>query len=408
MKGIKKIDVIRPRSLRAIIGPSGTLRRIIKNRDYFLGRGYDIEIFTHDNIYHGTNLPPVKKIQKSNNSVLFKIKAKIRALASKSYLLGIFYVKKDYKSVQKLVDYYFTLKREPDIVVFHSVFECYQFLKQNKRDCKTVCFFHTEGIPFKMTLYWFPKLKNSKFFRKLFNMEQYVAENTDKLIFITHIGQKNFLKYHPEVNKEKTAVILNGIEDFSNIEKQNINTIDKWTNAKYHICCVGTITPRKGQRIIVEALANMNTKLLKDVFVTFIGEGPDRIALEQFAKANGIYENIKFMGTVDNTEVHKYLYQANIFILMSNNEGLPISIIEAMRAGLPVISTRISGIPELVSPNKNGVLIDPEVQQLTDVLNHLTDYDWDGMGKHSRQRFEKEFTFDRMKKEYCDVLDTLK
>ena len=190
---MKKVDIIRPRSLRAIIGPSGTLRRILKNRSYFLQRGYDIEIFTHDNIYHGTNLPPIKQVEKSNESILFKIKAKLRDLASKSYILGVFYVKKDYKHVKKLVNYYFSLNRKPDIVAFHSVFECYQFLRKNKRDCKVVCFFHSEGIPFKMILYWFPKLKNSKFFKKLYNMEQYVAENTDKLIFITHIGQKNFL-----------------------------------------------------------------------------------------------------------------------------------------------------------------------------------------------------------------------
>lgn len=80
---------------------------------------------------------------------------------------------------------------------------------------------------------------------------------------------------------------------------------------------------------------------------------------------------------------------------MSNNEGLPISIIEAMRTGLPVISTKISGIPELV--DINGILIDPNVEQLTTIFDHMDEYDWNVMGKRSRERWKKDFTFDRMK-----------
>ena len=90
---------------------------------------------------------------------------------------------------------------------------------------------------------------------------------------------------------------------------------------------------------------------------------------------------------------------------MSNNEGLPISIIEAMRAGLPIVSTRISGIPELISDN--GLLLDPDVAQLTEIFNHIDEYDWKEMGVKSRKRWENEFTFDRMKKQYCDMLDSL-
>lgn len=408
MKSIRKVDVIRPRSLRAIIGPSGTLRRIIKNREYFLSRGYDFEVFTHDNIYYGTNLPPVvNKIQNNKISVRLKITSKIRQLAKRSYFLSKLYVKKELNHIQKLVNYYLTLNRAPDIVAFHSVFECYQFLKLNKKNCKVVCFFHSDGIPFKMTLYWFPRLKNTRFFSKLYEMEHFVAENADKLIFITHIGQSNFLKHHKGIQNEKTSVTLNGIEDFSEEEKYNINNLRNWTTAKYHLCCVGTITPRKGQRIIVEALKNTNKLLLKDIFVTFIGDGPERISLEKTIVNNHLSEHTRFVGSIDNSEVYKYLHQSTIFILMSNNEGLPISIIEAMREGLPIIATRISGIPELVEEGGNGILINPDANELTNIFNNINNYNWSEMGENSRKRFEKEFTFSRMSREYCDALDTL-
>ena len=93
---------------------------------------------------------------------------------------------------------------------------------------------------------------------------------------------------------------------------------------------------------------------------------------------------------------------------MSNNEGLPISIIEAMRAGLPVISTNVSGIPEQIEPLYNGLLIEPSVDELVKVLNNLPQYDWKSMGENSRKRFEKEFTFKQMMNSYCDMLDQQK
>ena len=91
---------------------------------------------------------------------------------------------------------------------------------------------------------------------------------------------------------------------------------------------------------------------------------------------------------------------------MSKNEGLPISIIEAMRAGLPVISTKISGIPELVDKT-NGILVNPDTEELKIVFNNIFRYNWSEMGHCSLVSFENEFTFEMMEKEYCDMLDSM-
>ena len=89
---------------------------------------------------------------------------------------------------------------------------------------------------------------------------------------------------------------------------------------------------------------------------------------------------------------------------MSQLEGLPISIIEALRSGLPIISTNISGIPELLR-NDNGVLIDPDIDQLVTVLENLDDYNWDSMGKRSRELFESYYSFKRMRTNYLQMLN---
>ena len=99
--------------------------------------------------------------------------------------------------------------------------------------------------------------------------------------------------------------------------------------------------------------------------------------------------------------------EQNIYILMSQNEGLPISIIEAMRAGLPVISTKVAGIPEIVKEGYNGLLLQPSTEELVPILENLDKYDWKDMGNNSRKRFEDELTFDRMRKAFCDMFDSI-
>lgn len=178
-------------------------------------------------------------------------------------------------------------------------------------------------------------------------------------------------------------------------------------NFKYRLISTGTICERKGQYIVIEALTKINKDILENIHVTFLGGGSQLYALKSFVKKNNLTNHVTFEGSVPKEIVYKYLRQSNIYILMSNNEGLPISIIEAMRSELPIISTKVAGIPELVSNNYNGLLIEPNVFQLTELLNNIEKYDWEMMGKNSRIRFENEFTFDKMREAYCNMLDSL-
>ena len=173
----------------------------------------------------------------------------------------------------------------------------------------------------------------------------------------------------------------------------------------YRLCCTGSINARKGQRLIIEALKNIPKDILKEIHIDFIGDGSDRIPLEMMVKDNELEKHVSFLGLIPNNEVYKYLANNNIFILMSKNEGLPISIIEAMRESMAIISTEVSGIPELVKTGYNGILLNPNTEELIDLLKRLNNYDWIQMGLNSRRRFEKEFTFDRMSLEFCKMYD---
>lgn len=412
-KELKTVDIIRPGSLSAIIGPVGTLKRILKNREYFHSRGYDVSLFTSDSLQVGPIIDPPtttnQKVVSKKSIIRRRIVSIIKMNARKNLWIAKWYIEKRHKQTEKLVDYYLSLNRTPDIIEFHSDYECQMYLKKRKdKKAKTVMFLHTDGIPFKMMLQYYPCLEGSKYFQKLSNDFAWTVSNADRIVFIARIGQSNFIKYFPNRSMNDTSVILNGIDDLSVEQKQEVNDIKqslKDSVFKYRLCCTGTINNRKGHRIIIEAMHQMNKDLLKQVHVDFVGEGSERPVLEKLVKDYGLEENISFLGLIPNVDVYRCLAKNNIYILMSKNEGLPISIIEAMRAGLPIISTQISGIPELVDDGFNGFLLNPNVDELTDLLNKLPEYNWAEMGSNSRNRFVEEFTFERMGKEFCDMFD---
>lgn len=395
---MKKVDVICPVYINATIGPTGTLRRLLANKDYLIERGYEIEIFTYDYLVSKGNAREV------DFSKGLSRRSQMKEWIKKSRLMSMLFVMRNQMNARRLVKLYAGLNRNPDIVVFHETNACYAYLKKVETTAKKVCFFHTDGKRWEMFLKSYPKLKNSCFLRFLDKQIEYIINNLDRFVFIANIGRENFLKENPSIKKEQTICFHNGIEDKPIIISQDQSSIKEF---KYRLCCTGTICKRKGQYLIIEALRLLDKKVLSNIHLSLFGGGPDLISLQKKVIEYGLNDNVTFAGNVDNKQIHEKLCHENIYILMSDNEGLPISIIEAMRVGLPIISTNVSGIPEQVENLFNGILVEPNVESLLEVLNSLSNYDWKLMGKNSRERFEKEFSFDQMKKAYCDMLDTL-
>ena len=410
---MKQVDIIRPCSINAIIGPIGTLKRILKNREYFEERGYAPSLFVNESIVlqRPVELTDSKAAphSKGKQSAKGKLYNKLSLWGKHIYPLACWLMKNKYKATKRLTDFYISQNRTPDIVEFHSDMECYQYLKGRKEHtAKTVMFLHSDGIPFAMYLVYFPCLRNSRFYKNVWRKIEWTVEHVDKIVFIAQKGQDNFLKTFPNVDPAKTTVMLNGIDDLTVEQKQEVEEIrNKKYDFKYRLCCTGTINTRKGHLYIIEALHRISKEELSNIHVDFLGEGPQKVVLEELVKQYGLENHIKFYGSVPNVEVYRHLAANNIYILMSQNEGLPISIIEAMRAGLPVISTRVAGIPEIVKDGYNGLLLNPSTEELVPVLERIDDYDWREMGKNSRERFQNELTFERMKKDFCDMFDTL-
>jgi glycosyltransferase involved in cell wall biosynthesis len=122
------------------------------------------------------------------------------------------------------------------------------------------------------------------------------------------------------------------------------------------IISVGNLRPVKGQRYLLDALKQLRDKNIK--FQSwFIGTGPDLPALQNLARANGLENQIQFLGELDNTSLLTRLQQSDIFTLMSLSEGVSGATMEAMAQGLPVVVSDVGGIRELVTSGVEGYLV---------------------------------------------------
>jgi glycosyltransferase involved in cell wall biosynthesis len=125
-----------------------------------------------------------------------------------------------------------------------------------------------------------------------------------------------------------------------------------------HILCVGRLVAAKGQLILLKACEQLKKEGIP-FRLTFVGDGEDRPQLEKERIERGLQEEVTFTGAVGQDAIHSYYDQADLFVLPSFAEGVPVVLMEAMAKEIAVISTRITGIPELIEHDVDGVLVPP-------------------------------------------------
>ena len=139
------------------------------------------------------------------------------------------------------------------------------------------------------------------------------------------------------------------------------------------VLSVGRLVPEKGQFILLQALAELQRREV-DVTATLVGDGPDRLMLEREARRLRLSGRVTFAGSLGADRVAQLYREADVFCLASFTEGVPVSLMEAMSHRLPVVTTRITGIPELVEDGVSGALLPPgRVSPLADALQRLAE-----------------------------------
>ena len=127
--------------------------------------------------------------------------------------------------------------------------------------------------------------------------------------------------------------------------------------SKKIVLFVGRLHPVKGLKVLLEAASILKKENRLDFVIVLIGEGPLLQSLSNSAEALGISDSVIFIGPQPQTIVAQWMHAANLLCLPSHMEGLPNVILEALAQSLPVVASNVGGIPEVITHNKNGLLV---------------------------------------------------
>jgi glycosyltransferase involved in cell wall biosynthesis len=171
----------------------------------------------------------------------------------------------------------------------------------------------------------------------------------------------------------------------------------------FRIACVARLERKKGQARLVDACAELMRRGI-DVVCDLVGEGRERAALSERIAALGLCDRVVLHGPQPRARVLELVSAADAVVLAGivtssgRRDGIPVALIEAMALARPVVASAVSGIPELVEHEQNGLLVDPEdLEALADALARLAgDPALRGrLGAAGRRRIQADFELDR-------------
>ncbi|MEL7647943.1 MAG: glycosyltransferase family 4 protein [Sedimentibacter sp.] len=199
---------------------------------------------------------------------------------------------------------------------------------------------------------------------------------------------------------EKWETVIKNIEPDTNIMLINNaieipNTMVSWNDKKCQLLFMGVLIPRKGMFDLLNAL-----KILKDqqklekIRLAIAGTGPDEEKLKKFCDENGLNKYVRFCGWVTGDKKNELICSSQVSVLTSYNEGLPISILEAISYGMPVVATDVGDISSAVIDDLNGYLIKPrDIETLIEKILFINNQEtFTKMSVKSREIAENKFS----------------
>jgi glycosyltransferase involved in cell wall biosynthesis len=173
------------------------------------------------------------------------------------------------------------------------------------------------------------------------------------------------------------------------------------------LVCLGTVGPRKNQRLLLQAMAQPLAP--RNLACAFFGEGKEIPALETLVQESGIGRRVRFVGY--QPEGAQFIAGADWLILPSNDEGLPLSILEAYRACVPVIGSNIPEIAEVILPEKTGILFQAgNLGSLAEALERaakMPESERARMGRASRALWLERYSLEAMLSHYGRIYGEL-
>lgn len=172
----------------------------------------------------------------------------------------------------------------------------------------------------------------------------------------------------------------------------------------FTVVCVARLNAIKGHRSLLQALALVRRDL-PAVCLVLVGDGPERAALEALTGELALAENVTFVG--ERLDPGHWLEKADLFVLASETEGLPVALIEAFAAGLPAVVTSVGGMPEMITRAGAGSVVpvaDPRAMADAIVALASQPADLGRLGSRAREFYQAHLTPQRMHEDYWRLM----
>ena len=249
------------------------------------------------------------------------------------------------------------------------------------------------GVPIQINTDHGPTINATKIksYRRVLG-SRFMVRFTDKYIAISKIMEKTLMKVY-KVPKNKIEIVYNGIEERQNFTNNKILKQEMGIQEDYIVViCVARLVEQKKHRLLLQIASQVLKKEPKVIFL-LVGDGELRGELEKYSKVLNINNNVKFVGF--RKDIDDLLSIANIYIQTSEWEAFSVSLLEAMRAKLPIVGFDTDGVNEAVVNNLTGFLVPyKDIETFSKCLLELI-RDLDkriSMGAEAYKLFEKKYT----------------
>lgn len=300
-----------------------------------------------------------------------------------------------------------------------SLFRLYRLIKQNKPD---IVHTHTAKagtigrisaylarVPIIVHTFHGHVFNNyfNKFITKIFIViEKCLAKLTRKIIVISDSQYKDIVDTYKIASQERVKIIPLGFDltHFDHLEKNGKLKNYLGLNSKNILVgCVGRLVPIKNNRMIIRVINKLHESNDK-YHLCFIGDGEERENLEAIADPNYVH----FLGW--RTDLDNIYAGVDVIALTSLNEGTPVALIEAMAANVPVVSTKVGGVGDIVKDNVTGLLVKSNdvdtMCEKIELLMHDPNLR-DRLIKQAREYVREKFSYQRLIKDMELLYDEL-
>lgn len=383
-----KVDIIYSGDIHEPNGASVLMKKLMEANELFAANNVDQRLFSPSITKYTSKVENTPCQAKD-----FWLKKIVRFLSKYSLIVSYLrYRRSLINPAKKAIMQYDKINDKGDVVVFHELWTCYEYLLTKKEsNKKIVLVIHGEGKHLYVNM---PRFKSVLMTPLRNKMHETIINGCHSIGFDADLPRRNFCEAN-QIEEDRTFYVYNGVEERPCPQIKYIE--------KLRLICVATLSERKNQLGILNAISRLNKDNQEQIELVLVGDGPVRMDLEK--KANGLYSTVTFMGSMKEKDYYELMLKSNCFCLFSKSEGLPIAILEAMRAGLPIIGSNVAGIPEEIEDGKTGFVVDLDENALSEriewLINHLSLLP--EMGRASYNLFKNKFTMEAMVKKYVEI-----